>query len=240
MTPNSNPTNGQAPSHPSGKRVGDAADEWDSRSITKAYHRMEAREASPYVDRLRRESPGIHKSKVELEKLEDNERQIMKCRDRLGRNPSTRGLQKELQELFEKWRDEPDIRTGDKKPFKSSWENRQTFVKPTICTGPGNGEREVEDKDDPAHDMNAYFMFFKREGEEWKGEDYHKGRFPQYEHFPNQRISVHDALYDDEHNPFNPAFDDDKDKPRLRYIHIPANHMGVSQNIFACGKLDIY
>lgn len=226
MTSLSTSTNGQAPDSTSDRWVGERADEWDDRSVTKNYHRMKASEASNYIESLR----NAH-SKVKLEKLEDDERRIMKCRARVCKNPSTSELQNELQTSFRKWWDEVKLRSGDEK-ILHSWDGRKAHVKPNICTAACSDAREVGVKDDPAHDVNAYFMFFEKIGDEWKGKDYRGQRFPKYEKFPNQRISVHEALHDDIHNPFKPIHDENG-KPYLRYIHIPANHMGVSRKTIA-------
>lgn len=229
------PASGDAPRSPSHEWVGEDADEWDKRSITKSYHRMKAEEARIYVADLRKDlrKPNYNpESKVQWEKLEDEEHSIMEARARLNkRSGPGSGQLKELERLFWEWRDEPHRRTGDSKPFKYPATRRNDHVKPDICPGPlgCKGVKNVEEDDDPAHDLNVYFMFFKKQGDEWKGEDYHKQRFPLYEHFPNQRITLHDALHDSEHNPFKPIYDDETGKPYLRYIHIPANHMGVSE-----------
>lgn len=227
MTSNSAPTNGQAPDSTSDIWVGEKADEWNDRSVTKSYHRMEARKSKGYIDSLRNSD-----SKAKLEKLEDDERRIMECRTRLSKNPRTKKLQDELEVLFQKWWDETEGRDPEVKKIRHSRAERKALVKPNICSASGKHARDVGENDDPAHDVNAYFMFFKRHGDEWKGHNYRGQRFPKYEKFPNQRITVHDALHDDTHNPFKPIHDE-TGAPYLRYIHIPANHMGVSKDTFA-------
>jgi hypothetical protein len=238
MAPATSATADQAPDSPSNEWVGETADDWDKRSVTKSYHRMTAEEALKYVADLRRRKDGQRKdgqrknrAKVDWEKLEDEEHRIIESRARLNQH-STR--LKELDDLFWEWRNEPFGYKGKKKCFQHSEDTRKANVKPNICPGSPacSGVKNVGKNDDPAHDLNVYFMFFKKTGDEWKGVDYHKQRFQDYEHFPNQRISVHDALQDNDHNPFKPIPDDDGG-PYLRYIHIPANHMGVSKDIFA-------
>lgn len=236
MPPTTSPTNDQAPDHTSVKYVGETADDWDERSITKSYHRMKAEDAIPYIATLKKESLVKHDAMVKLEKLEDEEHRIMESRERLKKSSSRSGQLKELEALFWQWRKEADLCTDEDKKLRAhSSADRTALVKPTIgCRGPPcKGVRKVEEDDDPADDLNVYFMFFKKNGEEWKGEDYHEQRFPKYEHFPNQRISVHDALHDAVHNPFKPIRDEKTGKPYLRYIHIPANHMAVSGTDFA-------
>ena len=229
MAPDSNTTNGQAPKPPSIEYVGDTADEWDDRSVTKKYHRMKASEASVYVGDLKRDKLLNPKLKVQLDKLEEDERRIMEGRARLATSLTTEGLLGDLQDLFQEWWDEVKADGRDKRVGHSR-DEREKFVKPTICDPPGNGVRKVGPKDDPAHEFNIYFMFFEKHGDQWKGKDYRGQNFPEYEHFPNQRISVHEALYNSTHNPFKPI-PDENGKPYLRYIHIPANHMGVSKDV---------
>lgn len=230
------PASGDSPRSPSHEWIGEEADDWDKRSITKSYHRMKAEDAIIYVDDLRKDLQKKDynpESKVQWEKLEDEEHSILESRARLNKRSGPRsGQLKELEKLFWEWRKEPDRHTGDSKPFKYSAKRRKEHIKPNICPGPlgCKGVKAVEEDDDPAHDLNVYFMFFKKHGDEWKGEDYHKQKFPLYEHFPNQRITVHDALHDRENNPFKPIHDE-TGKPYLRYIHVPANHMGVSEVI---------
>lgn len=223
MTSTITPINSQASDSTSANWVGERADEWDSRSVTKHYHRMKASEAPEYIERLRNSH-----SKVKLEKLEEDERRIVECRARVFKNPGTSELQQELETSFRDWWNEVKGHSGDERiPY--SWDGRKDRVKPIICTKSRGGAREVGVDDDPAHDVNAYFMFFEKKGHEWKGKDYRGQRFPKYEKFPGQRITVHEALYDDTYNPFKPIHDENG-KPYLRYIHIPANHMGVSKD----------
>lgn len=239
MTSNPSPINVQAPNHTSTEWVGDTADDWDPRSITKTYHRMEASKAAEYIDNLRMEAmraptsdnPRKTDPKAALEKLEEDERRILDCRARLSKNPRTKKLQDELEALFQKWWNETEGRSPKMKKITHSWAEREALVKPDICSASVNDARGVGDNDDPAHDVNAYFMFFKKHGDEWKGENYRGKKFSEYEKFPNQRMSVHEALHDDTHNPFKPICDENGIS-YLRYIHIPANHMGVSNAVF--------
>lgn len=227
MASNSTPTNGQAPDSTSDKWVGEKADEWDDRSVTKGYHRMEAEKAPGYIENLRKTN-----SRAKLEKLEDDERRIKECRTRLSKSSKTKKLQDELESLFQKWWDEKEKLDPKGNKIRHSRAEREALVKPNICSATGSDAKEVGPDDDPAHDVNAYFMFFKKHDDEWKGHNYHGQRFPEYEKFPNQRITVHEALHDNDHNPFKPIHDE-SGRPYLRYIHIPANHMGVSKDIFA-------
>lgn len=231
MSSTTGPTNGQAPDRPSVKYVGEAGDDWDERSITKSYHRMKAADAIPYIARLKKEYLVKDDARVKLEKIEDEEHRIMESRHRLDKSSSRNGQLKELNELFWKWREEADSCNDKEKripPLSST--NRESLIKPTIgCQKPScKGVRQASENDDPADDLNVYFMFFKKDGDEWKGEDYHKPGFQKYEHFPDQRISMRDALHDENHNPFKPI---QTGEQYLRYIHIPANHMGVSESV---------
>lgn len=217
-------TDSQAPSHTSTKHVGDAEDEWDSNSVTKSYHRMTAREAWQYVEDLQRK-----KSKVDWEKLQDDERRILKNCARLSKNTSTRKLQEDLKKSFEEWCAEVNARDRGRKMGYQCVE-RERLVKPNICAM-SDEVVKVGDDDDPANDMNAYFIFFEKAGRDWKGTTRHYPGFPKYEKFPDQRISIHDALTSKAHNPFKPSHENGS--PLLRYIHIPANHTGVSKSWFS-------
>lgn len=217
-------TDSQAPSHTSTKHVGDAEDEWDSNSVTKSYYRMTAREAWQYVEDLQRRN-----SRVEWEKLQDDERRILKNCARLSKNTSTRKLQRDLDKSFKEWCAEVNARDRSRKMGHRCAE-RERLVKPNICAMSGEAV-EVGDDDDPANDMNAYFIFFEKAGRDWKGTTRHYPGFPKYEKFPDQRISIHDALTSKAHNPFKPSHENGS--PLLRYIHIPANHTGVSKSWFS-------
>ncbi|KAH8787787.1 hypothetical protein F5883DRAFT_400901, partial [Diaporthe sp. PMI_573] len=53
-----------------------------------------------------------------------------------------------------------------------------------------------------------------------------------HEKFPNQKLTVHKALYDTQHNPIYETKDED-DNRYLKYIHLPANHMGWVEQAIA-------
>ncbi|KAG6356053.1 hypothetical protein INS49_015438 [Diaporthe citri] len=196
MSPDSSSNIGQAPGHTGKKPIGDKEDEWDTNSVTKGYYRMTASDAQKYVEGLRQKG-----ATKELEKLEDDERRIMKTCARLSKNTSTKKLQKDLKNSFQEWCNEM-------------------------------AAKEEGDDDDPAHDMKAYFIFFEKIGKDWKGKTKRDPGFPEYEEFPDQRISIHDALNSDTHNPFKPTHDE-TGNPYLRYIHIPANHTGWIEKAMA-------
>lgn len=226
MSPNLYSTDSQALSHTSTKHVGDAEDEWDSNSVTKSYYRMTARDAREYVENLVQNN-----ARVQLEKLRDDERRIMKNCARLSKNTSTRKLQGDLNESFQEWCAEVNTRDKGKRMGHSCAE-RDRLVKPSVCSMWGHQTSVgVGDDDDPAHDMNAYFIFFEKAGRHWKGTTRHDPGFPKYEKFPDQRVSIHDALIDKDYNPFKPNHENGS--PLLRYIHIPANHTGVSKSVFS-------
>lgn len=230
MSPNSGSRNGQAPAHTSKRLIGDTEDVWDKNSTTKSYHRMTVRQAQEYVEDLR-----LNNRIKELEKLEDDERRILETCARLSKNASTRKLQEDLKRSFRRWcKEVADKDKGKDKGKKIglSGADRESFVKPNILAGSGKPPVRVRDDDDPARDMNAYFIFFEKDGKAWKGKTHRGPGFPTYEQFPNQRISIHEALNDHTHNPFKPTHDEN-DNPQLRYIHIPANHTGVSKDLFA-------
>lgn len=226
MSLDSNSNMGQAADRPSKKPIGDTEDKWDTKSVTKTYYRMTVREAREYVEDLR-----ANDSKVPLEKLRDDEIRILRNRARLHKTMSTNKLQEELKRSFKEWCDEVNAKIKGKNigPFLAG---RESLVKPNVCPELADKVWEVGDNEDPAHEINAYFMFFEKGDQEYKGKKYQGQGFPDYESFPDQRITVHEALYSDTHNPFLPILDDNG-KPYLRYIHLPANHMGVSHHIFA-------
>ncbi|KAL1873161.1 hypothetical protein Daus18300_003980 [Diaporthe australafricana] len=206
----------QAPDH---KWIGDTEDK-DGNGVLKKYYRMKASDSLKYIEHLQ----SVPQPCPDLEKLQDDERRIEKTRARLSKIPSTKKLQGKLEASFKDWRDEP--KDPKKTLIRYSWDQRKRHVKPDICPEPGKAATQVGDNDDPAHDFNASFMFFENDGQCWKGKTYHDHDFPSYEEFPNQRLSVHKALYDDSYNPFN-VTQNDEGKRYLRYIHLPANHMGM-------------
>lgn len=239
MNPQSKHTNGHSTKPPRARYVGEMEDEWDKNSVTKSYHRMRVDVAKQHVDELQKSNS--EDSRVKLEKLEDDERRVMECRARISKNPSTKRLQDELNSSFREWWNEFKGPRRDQ-GIQELWNRRKEHVKPNICSessndtmGVGNDDDDSahDDPDDPAHDMKAYFMFFEKDGQDWKGTTVHNQGFPEYEKFPNQRISIHTALHGKAHNPFKPT-QDEKSQPHLRYIHIPANHMGVSEDVLAC------
>jgi hypothetical protein len=97
-----------------------------------------------------------------------------------------------------------------------------------------NASRQMKDirpEDyDPNKDFNAYYIeYYKSEGKTNKtcranGQFLYKGKFP------NQKISMHNLLYDSEVNPLSrdQLTKDDPDAApgdRIRYFHLPANNM---------------
>lgn len=218
MAPTIGPTHGQTPKPK--PWVGDREDEWDTKSVTKGYHRMTVSEAKKYVAEIREKN-----TRVLLEKLQDDEHRIKKNRARLSVK-----LHEDLRFSFKEWCDEVYTK-GTGKEFGDRCAGREDLVKPSICDGCEKCEKQVVHDNDPAHDMNAYFMFFEKEGQHWKGKTQSGKRFREWEKFPDQRMSVYNALHD-EINPFQPS-PHEEGNPLLRYIHIPANHMGVSKDIFA-------
>ncbi|KAJ0114784.1 hypothetical protein J7T55_004525 [Diaporthe amygdali] len=229
MTDQLNTSNDQASDNNNGKEIGDKVDEWHKRGVTKNYYRMEAKQALKHIEDLRK--PGFE---VPLEKIEDDERRILKNRTRLCKVQSTKELLEKLQKSFEDWWVE--AKSDKDTVIKHSWDQRWKLVKPQICSEPGKdarGTRDSDDPDDPAHDYNAAFMFFEKDEQHWKGVTYQGQAFPKYENFPHQRISVHKALYDNTHNPFD-VTQDENGQRYLRYIHLPANHMGQAMSRYHC------
>lgn len=190
--------------------VGDKADNWDENSTTKTYYRMEAKDAAHHWDTL---------TPYDKEKLESDERRIRQTKARLAQQPGNMELLDAVRRSFQEWRTEA-VRS------KRLEDTQDRLVKPQLISDPRlDVKSEIEDN--PAHDIKAGFMFFEKHGQNWKGATYHGQSFPANEKFPNQKLSVQEALYGEEHNPFPPQTDD-MGAQYLRYIHLPANHMAVS------------
>lgn len=73
---------------------------------------------------------------------------------------------------------------------------------------------------DPLDGFKAGVMQFKRSPKGWSGVDY-RGEWENLYSggFPNQQVKIGDMLYHEDHNPF------EYERDRLKYIHLPANHM---------------
>lgn len=221
--PNTTPdTNGQPPKAPNNAWIREKEDAWDKKNITKTWYRLRASEAPALLD---------HFPTKDLDRLVSDEQRIQKTRARLLRDATKKDYLPELQTTFREWRAEACQRPGS--IIKQSLAERGNPVgpvgnrlKPGLCPD-FDAEKETNGDDDPSRELKAGVMFFEKCGHGWKGVTYDKGSFPKQTGFPDQKILVHDALNDKDYNPFAPTYDD-KGNRHLKYIHLPANHMGVS------------
>lgn len=196
-------------------RDAETQDEWDGGSITKRYYRLRVEEVPQFLQRLKEN---------EVEKLRVDARRVIWCRAKLAGSNENKFLFKEVQESFEKWRLEAALRPEVQ--FKYAADERAEH-----CKEPDFLPKDEIDihgkvmKDiDPGDDFKAGFLFFQKHAAGWKKATYHGHGFDKHEKFPNQKISVNEALYDKKHNPFSETKDDDG-RRHLKYVHLPANHM---------------
>jgi hypothetical protein len=187
-------------------------DEWDRGSITKSYHRLRVEELTDFVDGLKEN---------QREKLKIDARRVKRCRAKLAESGANRLLLSEVQESFKQWRLEAARRPEAQ--FKFSADERDGHFKELDFLG--EDDIFLDDDTDPEHDFKAGFLFFQKHGIGWKKATYQGNGFDNHEKFPNQKLTVHKALYDTQHNPIYETKDED-DNRYLKYIHLPANHMG--------------
>lgn len=242
MTDNPSTTSAPAPQC----RIGESEDNWTKGSITKTYYRLTVREASEYYNGL---SP---KNQV---KLQSDEKRVQKIRARLSRleakgrqDEDEKGQHKEkevleehrkghlqrLHDALRQWREEAWQKKDPNKRLKNPFGERgngpegNLFKKP-LCQDHGDNEG-IDGNDNPSHELKTVVMFFeKSENGCWKGVTHHEQPFSEHEQFPGQKLTVHEALYGEKYNPFAPTYNKNRQQ-LLKYIHLPANHMGVSSN----------
>lgn len=199
-------------------RQAEEDDEWDGGSITKSYHRLRAEELQGFVHSLKEN---------EVEKLKMDARRIKRCRAnlKLPESKKTRLLFDEVRESFNEWRSEANRRPDVQ--FKYTANERDGHFKDLGFLEQDDADVHGEATEDagPEHDFKAGFLFFQKYGIGWKKFTHHGHGFDKHEKFPNQKITVHKALYGKEHNPFSETKDEDG-RRYLKYIHLPANHMG--------------
>lgn len=204
-------------------RMGEQQDDWAKNSITQSYYRLRVADRDAHVQNL---------SKDDRSKLEQNEKKIRQTRARLQKSDEAKWkfMLKSLETSFLSWRE-----AASKKPdtaIKHPLEDRTNHMYQLNELGADLG---MEPEPDPAKEFKAGLMHFKRSRSEpgagWKGDQ----KFPYTEaqkeyygnaKFPDQKVSVHDALYNENHNPFKPISDQEGGQ-LLKYIHFPANNMEV-------------
>lgn len=196
-------------------RDAEKQDEWDGGSITKRYHRLRVEEVPEFLARLK---------KNEIEKLKVDARRVIWCRAKLAESDENKLLFKEVHGSFEEWRLEAALRPEVQFKYAAT-ERAEHCKEPNFLPKDeihvhGKAVKDI----DPGHDFKAGFLFFQKYKTGWKKATYHGHGFDKHERFPNQKISVNEALYSKEHNPFSETKDDD-DRRHLKYIHLPANHM---------------
>lgn len=201
-------------------RVAEQQDEWDGGSITKQYHRLRVEEVPEFLEQLKEN---------ETEKLKVDARRVIWCRAKLAASNENKLLFKEVLESFEEWRLEASLRPEVRFKYAAS-ERAEHCKEPHFLTKKEIDEHSKAVKDIPAEDdFKAGFLFFQKYKTGWKKATYHKHGFDKHgfdkhEAFPNQKMSVSEALYGEKHNPFSKTKDDDGMR-HLKYIHLPANHM---------------
>lgn len=188
-------------------------DVWDSKSITKSYHRLRFEELEGYVKNL---------NDYDKEKLKTDARRIQRSRVCLE-NLDAKELFLGCDTAFKDWRSDAEIKRDVKFKYPLSARARGTksldFVEDSIDFN------EVSEADrDAAHDFNTGVLFFEKCGVGWRKATYHGNGFDEHEKFPNQKMTVHKALFDQNHNPFG-VTKDKQERQYLKYIHLPSNHM---------------
>lgn len=194
-------------------REAEEKDIWDGKSITKSYHRVRFEGLPEYVNNLKEN---------DKEKLIIDARRIQRSRGYLRRSLKSKKLFSDLKDAFKEWRLDAEER-GVK--FKHSSSERAQYFKALDFVGVSINIDGIEEADrDAAHDFKTGVLFFKKCGVGWKEATYHGNGFDKHEKFPNQKMTVHKALFDKDHNPFDET-KDEQGRRYLKYIHLPANHM---------------
>lgn len=194
-------------------REAEEKDMWDGKSITKSYHRVRFEGLPEYVKSLQ---------EYDKEKLISDARRIQRSRECLSKTAKSKELFSDLAEAFKEWRSDAEER-GVK--FKHSSSDRAQYFKALGFAGVSINNEAIEEADrDAAHDFKTGVIFFEKCGGGWRKTSHHGNGFDKYEKFPNQKMTVHKALFDKDHNPFVET-KDEQGRRHLKYIHLPANHM---------------
>lgn len=190
-------------------------DKWDGSSITKKYHRLRAEYVPEFLEGLRQN---------EKEKLRVDAERVKWCRARLEKSEENRLLFEEVHDSFMQWRSEAESKR--KVQFIYAADKRAEHCKDPDSLPKGDTSRPRRDvgDTDPAHDFKAGFLFFQKYKTGWKKATHHGYGFDTHERFPNQKITIKKAL-SGEDNPFAETKDENGER-HLKYIHLPANHMG--------------
>lgn len=229
------PQSGRPPTTDEQIRKAEEEDEWDRESTTKSYFRHRVEDLPQYLDSLSDDKKHRFKKKLWVETV-----RIERSRERLAHSAKTKGLFDKLKETFREWRQEAEQRPGeDSVEFKYPFVERQHHFKTLESIGADNltfPDEAGAVSEDPEHDFKAGFLFFEKHGIGWRKTDIEEPIFDIYDKFPDQKLSVHDALFNQEYNPFAQSTDE-QGRRHLRYVHLPANHMGwveVSLGQHAC------
>ncbi|KAG8159647.1 hypothetical protein KVR01_010284 [Diaporthe batatas] len=194
-------------------------DKWDCDSITKKYYRLRAQELPDFKAKL---------EENHWKKLKMDARRIKNCRARLAESKNKRLLLGEVQESFMQWRQEREGK--DEARLKFSVDERSRHCKELNISDANDILHENDDN--PEHEINAGFLFFQKHETRWKKATYHGNGFDKHEKFPDQKLTVHQALYDTQPNPISETKAEDGSR-LLKYIHLPANHMGWVEQAIA-------
>ncbi|KUI59766.1 hypothetical protein VP1G_07029 [Cytospora mali] len=219
-------TNGQVPQAIEKPWVGEQDDRCEDSSITTFNYRLKASEASEFLENLHDE---------DMKRLKANEQRIDNTRARLSRDTAKNKFLSDLKEAFERWREHPEKKKDPNKMFRHSLRDRGkghtgNHLKDRLCPD-NDANKRINEDENPSRDLKASIMFFEKSEYGWKGITYDKGPFSEYGVFPGQKLTLHDALHE-EPNPFAPT-SDDKGTHHLKYIHLPANHMGWVEQAMA-------
>lgn len=188
-------------------------DLWNKNSITEAFLRLRLEERPGYVKGL--EENGRAKLRTDARRVQ---------RSRVCLEKSVKGNQpfSGLTEAFQDWRLDAESR-GVR--FSHASSERAQYFESLDLAGIGDQIEEVPEANrDAAHDFKTGVLFFEKCGVGWKKATYHGTGFDKHETFPNQKMTVHDALRGEGHNIFGET-KDEQGRRHLKWIHLPANHM---------------
>lgn len=194
-------------------RDAEEMDLWDKQSITKSFRRLRLEERPGYVRGLEENDKA---------KLRADARRVQRSRECLKKSGKEGKLFPEVTEAFKDWRLDAEKRGAN---FNHTLSERAQYFESLDLDGISDKIEEVSGFDrDAAHDFKTGVLFFEKCGVGWKKATYHGTGFDKHETFPNQKMTVHDALCGEGHNIFGET-KDDQGRRHLKWIHLPANHM---------------
>ncbi|KAL1848114.1 hypothetical protein Daus18300_013713 [Diaporthe australafricana] len=171
-------------------------DDCDDGSVTKRYHRLRAEDLPCFIKKLE----GNQK-----EKLKVDAGRIKRCRTKFQQSDGR--LLLDVEKSFKQWRSEAGLRRDTLLKFTPA--NRDGHCKEPNSFEDGIDAHEDAIKDaGPEHDFKAGFLFFQKRRTGWRKATCHGHGFDEFEKFPNQKITVHKALFDKQHNPISMTKDE--------------------------------